>query len=165
MTPRPANVYIPSEHRTAPAFRGIVRSLSSLVQQLAGVLAGLSASRCPPGAPNTCLIKVSAIRARVLCPKCHGENDEAFTFCQFCGKPTVAVSETINQPMRIDEEAIERRAEQFHNAQAALASVRSRNQSTDLFNRFLRSRVGQGAKHMATAQPTDILEFLCWLDS
>lgn len=67
--------------------------------------------------------------------------------------------------MLVDEEAIERRADQFHTAVAALASVKSRNQTTDLFNKFLKSRVGKGAKNMAAAQPTDVLHFLCWLDS
>lgn len=43
--------------------------------------------------------------------------------------------------------------------------MKSRNQTTDLFNRFSRSREGKGAKKMATLQPTDPLEFLCWLDA
>ena len=140
-------------------------SLRSLVQQLAALLAGFSVDRGLPKAQNNSLIKVSAIRARVLCQKCHGEHDEAFKFCQFCGKPWIVEERDVTLTMHVDEKAIDKRAEQFHAAVAALASVRSRNQSTDLFNRFLGSRVGKGAKHMAAAQPTDILEFLCWLDS
>ena len=137
----------------------------SLAQQMAALLTGFSADKTLPDTHNNPLVKVSAVRARVLCPMCHGENDEAFRFCQFCAKPSVNVSESTTPPMLVDEKAIERREEQFHAAVAALASVKSRNQTTDLFNRFLRSRVGKGARHMAAAQPIDVLQFLCWLDA
>lgn len=65
----------------------------------------------------------------------------------------------------IDEKAIERRAEKFHTAVAELSSVKSKNQTSDLVNRFLKPRVGKGAKNMASAQPTDGLHLLSWLDS
>lgn len=41
-----------------------------------------------------------------------------------------------------------------------LASVKSRNQTIDLMHKFLQSRRGKGAKHMAAVQPTDELVFV-----
>ena len=72
------------------------------------------------------LLKVSASRARVLCPTCHSENDDGYHFCQWCGN---AVSAHCRQtegkgPLTIDEEAISSRCKQFTAAWAEKASTR-----------------------------------------
>lgn len=111
------------------------------------------------------LIKVSASRARVLCPSCQGENDESFHFCQMCG-----VSSDIVRPphtrlnVPINEEAIQKRCLQFQTAISARASTKSRVASAGLFSNFLASR-DVGAQTMEAAQPKDALDFLCWMDS
>ena len=45
---------------------------------------------------------------------------------------------------------------------AAGASEKKRNAPTTILNRFLLSHNNGWAKHMAQAQPEDIVDFLCW---
>lgn len=66
------------------------------VQQMAALLTGFSTNRATQDSSSSHLVKVSAITARVLCPKWLGENDETFRFCQFCAKPSNFVSEGEN---------------------------------------------------------------------
>ena len=60
--------------------------------------------------------------------------------------------------MIIDEKALYIRFLQFKKAQAAGDSEKTRNATTIMFNRFLQSRNNGGAKHMAQAQPKDMVE-------
>ena len=46
-----------------------------------------------------------------------------------------------------------------------VVSNKSIIQTNDLFNRFLETREGKSAKHMAAAQLTDIPTFISWLDA
>ena len=57
------------------------------------------------------LLKVSASRARVLCPTCHSENDDGYHFCQWCGNTVSAHYRQVDGkgPLKIDEDAISRR--------------------------------------------------------
>lgn len=75
----------------------------------------------------------------MLCPKCLGENDEELRSCQPCGKPSDTLSEGKTPVMPVDDKPTERRAEQIHTAVAALASFKSTDQVSDLFNSFLKS--------------------------
>ena len=110
------------------------------------------------------LIKVSASRARVLCPVCQSENDDAFRFCQWCGSPVDNASSCSASPLSVDEDAIALRYSQFLAAYKAKASTRSRSATWTLFEKFLASRT-TGARCVEDAQPKDVVEFLCWLDS
>lgn len=118
---------------------------------------------------HKCLIRVAEVRGRVLCASCNGQNDDFFRFCQFCKAPSAAVEEASDRytktPLDIDEQALGARVDQFHAAIAESTSEKRRDAVTDLFARFLKSRVGTGHTHMADAQPKDVLDFLCWLDS
>ena len=54
------------------------------------------------------LIRVSDTRGRVLYSKCHGENDDAFHFCQWCTAPSTYGSRGSDTALLcIDEYAIE----------------------------------------------------------
>ena len=114
--------------------------------------------------PPPPLVKVSASRARVLCPECHSENDDSFRFCQWCGYSIAQHQPRTTPPLQVDEEAISRRYQQFLNAWAEKASARSRSATWALFSNFLASR-RNGSVSIENAQPKDVVEFLCWLDS
>ena len=60
--------------------------------------------------PPRTLIRVSDTRDRVLCSKCHGENDDAFHFYQWCVAPSTYGSKGSDTALLyIDEYAIEQR--------------------------------------------------------
>ena len=113
------------------------------------------------------LLKVSASRARVLCPTCHSENDDGHNVCQWCGNTVSAPYRQVDgkRPVKIDEDAISRRYRQFTAAWAEKASTKSRSSTWNLFSRFLESRSYPGATCIEATQPKDVVEYLCWLDS
>lgn len=112
------------------------------------------------------LVRVTAVRARVLCPHCIGQNDEGFRYCQFCGDPPEQEKTPAGpSPLQINEQALQSRAQEFQNAMAKLESIKRRGVTADLFSRFLISRVGGGAKYIENAQPQDVVDFLCWFDA
>ena len=114
--------------------------------------------------PPRTLIRGSDTRGRVFCSKCHGENDDAFHFCQWCAAPSTYGSKDSDTALLcIDEYAIEQRFAQFTKAMEGKPSTRRRDSASLLFERFLQSR--GGPEHMVMAQPNDIVTFLCWLDS
>ena len=116
--------------------------------------------------PPRTLIRVSDTRGRVLCSICHGENDDAFHFCQWCAAPSTYGSKDSDTALLcIDEYAIEQRFAQFTKAVAGKPSTRQRDSASLVFKRFLQSRVAGGPEHMVMAQPNDLVTFLCWLDS
>ena len=113
------------------------------------------------------LVKVSASRARVLCPTCHAENDEGFRFCQMCGETVSEAENTtgMDAPMDIDEAAIRKRFHQSRNDWAKKAPMKSRSATYMLFTKFLQSRSESITSSIEDAQPKDVVKFLCWLDS
>ena len=66
------------------------------------------------------LLKVSASKAGVLRPTCHGKNDDGYHFCQWCGNTVSAHYRQVDGkgPLKIDEDAISRRYRQFTAARA-----------------------------------------------
>ena len=48
---------------------------------------------------------------------------------------------------------------------AGKPSACRQDSASPLFERFLQSRVLAGPAHMVTAQPNDVVTFLCWLDT
>ena len=116
--------------------------------------------------PPRTLIRVSDTRGSVICSKRHGENDDAFYFCQWCAAPSTYGSKDSGTALLcIDEYAIEQRFAQFTKAVAWKPYTRRRDSASLLFERFLQSRVAGGPEHMVMAQPNDVVTFLCWLDS
>ena len=114
------------------------------------------------------LLKVSASRARMLCPTCHSENDDGYHFCQWCGNTVSAHYRQADGkgPLKIDEDAISSKYKQFTAAWAEKASTKkSRSSTWNLFSRFLESRSNSGATCIEATQPKGVAEYLCWLDS
>ena len=112
------------------------------------------------------LVQVSASRARVLCPKCLGENDELFHHCQWCAQAFSDMgAHSQSSPLELDEVAIGKRYSQFQTALVAKASMKSRSSTMDLFSKFLASRRTGRSVSIAEAQPQDVVEYACWLDS
>ena len=115
--------------------------------------------------PRRTLIRVSDTRGRVLCSKCHGENDDAFQLCQWCAAPSTYGSKNSDTALICkDEYAIEQRFAQFMKAVAGKPSTRRRDSASLLLERFLQSRVAGGPEHMVMAQPNDVVTYLWWLD-
>lgn len=114
------------------------------------------------------LVKVSPARARVLCSRCHGENDEQFHHCQWCGRkrPDRENQARSGQAMLlIDEVALTKRLVQFEKDVAAQASTKSRSATAVQFGNFLASRTAGAATHIEQTQPQDVVQFFCWLDT
>lgn len=111
-------------------------------------------------------ITVSPVRARVLCQRCLGENDETFHYCQWCAQAR-STTTGLNQeaPIPIDEVAIAKRRSQFRKALVNKASQKSRSATMELFSKFLASRKTGRVVLLEEAQPQDVIDFLCWLDS
>ena len=150
-------------HFICQAIKTILASLAIVV----GILGALVRPRHEVGKQRDgshSLIRMSASTARVLCPTCYGENDEPFRFCQWCGKSVLNRQTRTSIPLKLNEAAISKWYLQFTTACAAKASAKSRSATWVLFNKFLASRAN-GAVTMEHAQPKDVVEFLCWLDS
>lgn len=158
------------------AISGIVsQAIKTVFATLSLVLSILGAMLRPYAGAGTAqkryddrpLLRMTASRARVLCPACHSENDEGFRFCQWCRTSVSDYCRTDSEatPLTIDEAAISQRYRQFTTAWAEKASVKSRSATWVLFSNFLESRVGKGAICIENTQPKDVVEFLCWLDS
>ena len=115
---------------------------------------------------NPSLVRVSAVRGRVLCTQCHGENDDNFLFCQWCAAPKGEEKESTNKStLLIDEEAISLRIRQFRAAKYSSDSVVRRDATVLTFEQFLTSRESSPSRRIQTAQPSDVIAFLCWLDT
>ena len=116
--------------------------------------------------PPRTLIRVSDTHGRTLCSKCHGENDNAFYFCQRCAAPSTYGSKDSDTALLcIDGYAVEQRFTQFTKDVEGKPSTRRRDSASLPFERFLQSRVAGGPAHMVMAQPNHVVTFLCWLDS
>ncbi len=121
-----------------------------------------------PDTSSQHLIEVTPARGRVLCPysECLGVNDERFRFCQHCGKPKDAPRRAgTDKPMDINESAITKRFREFRTEVAETATVKSRCATTQNFARFLQSRKTGRVVLLQEAQPKDVVEYLCYLDS
>ena len=162
--PPPPHTHTP--HHKRQALRNLLRLIRSILPTLGAVLSLLVSWIPVTNTPPRTLIRVSDTRGRVLCSKCHGENDDAFHFCYWCAAPSTYGSKGSDTALLcIDEYAIEQRFAQFTKAVAGKPFTRRRDSASLLFERFLQSRVADGPSHMGTAQPNDVVTFLCWLDS
>ena len=109
---------------------------------------------------------MAPISRRPPLQKCHGENDDAFHFYQWCAAMSTYGSKDSDAALLcIDDDAIEQRFAQFTKAVVGKPSTRRRDSTSLLFGRFLQSRVAGGPEHMVMAQPNGVVTFLCWLDS
>ena len=87
--------------------------------------------------------------------KCHGENNDAFNFCQWCAAPSMYdAMESDTALLCINEYAIEQRFAKVAKDVVGKPSTRRRDCSSLLFRRFLQSRVAGGPAHMVMANPT-----------
>ena len=134
----PASPNTHHTHHKPQALQNLLRLIRSILPILGAVLS-LLVGRIPvtKNPPKT-LIRVSDTRGRVLCLKCHGENDDAFHFCQWCAAPSTYGSKDSGTALLcIDEYAIEQRFAQFTKAVAGKPFSRRRDSASLLLERFL----------------------------
>ena len=112
------------------------------------------------------LVRVTAVRGRVLCTQCHGENDDNFIFCQWCATPQREDQAPDDEcTLHIDEEALTTRLQQFQTFINSSSSAVRRDTTALAFEQFLASRKSSFSKKIQTVQPSDVIAFLCWLDT
>ena len=118
--------------------------------------------------PRT-LTQVSDIRGRVLGSNCHGENDDAFHFCQWCAAPSSYASKDSNTTalLYIDKYAIEQRFAQFTKAVWRINHPHADRMSPVYYSNICCSSECRAAQctYMATVQPSGVVALLCWLES
>ena len=89
-----------------------------------------------------------------------------FTSANKCATPSTCDSiSTEGACLSIDEAALGARYTQFTTSLKNKTPTVRREAATTLLGQFFSSRTTGGAVGMATAQPRDIVQFLCWLDS
>ena len=114
------------------------------------------------------LVKVSSARARVLCPRCHGENEEQFRHCQWCSRNRPDLQNQAHSGLAtllINEVALAKHLAQFETAAAAQASTKSRSATAVQFSNFLACRRAGGAAHIEQTQPQAAVQCFCWRDT
>ena len=101
-----------------------------------------------------------------IMPRMPRKNDDMFHFCQWCATPSTCDSiSTEGACLSIGEVALGARYTQFTTSLENNTSTVRREAATTLLGQFFSSRTTGGAVGMATVQPRDIVQFLCWLDS
>ena len=150
----PARAFIPGHQPLATPDRyhpagGAVLTIQSVCWQI-------NATSAPT------LVRVAVARGRVLCPECHGENDDMFHVCQWYAKPSTCDSISTEEAcLSIDEAALGARYTQFTTSLENKTSTVRREAATTLLGQFLSSRTTGDAVSMATAQSRDIVQLLC----
>ena len=158
-------VFLPPLHvHLNQAIGHLLRLICTILPVVQSLLFSLCAGKLRPTSAPT-LVRVAVVRGRALCPECHGENDDMYHFCQWCATPSTCYSITAEGArLSIDEAALGARYTQFPTSLENKTSTVRRETATTLLGQFLSSRTTGGAVGMATAQPRDIIQFLCWLD-
>ena len=142
----------------------LLRLICTILPVVQSLLASLCADKLTPTSAPT-LVRVAVARGRVLCPEFHGENDDMFHSCQWCATPSTRYSISAEGArLSIDEAALGARYTQFTASLENKTTTVRREAATTLLGQFLSSRTTGGAVGMATAQPRDIVKFMCWLD-
>ena len=92
----------------------LLRLIGTILPVLQSLLSSLCAGKLTPTSAPT-LVRVAVARGRVLCPECHGENDDMFHFCQWCATtPSTCYSISAKEAcLSIDEAALGARYTQF----------------------------------------------------
>ena len=143
----------------------MLRLIGTILPVVQALLSSLCADKLTPTSAPT-LVRVTVARGRILCPESHEENDDMFHFCQWCATPSTCYSISAEGArLSIDEATLGARYKQFTTSLENKTSTVRREAATTLLGQFLSSRNTGGAVGMATAQPRDIVQFLCWLDS
>jgi len=82
-----------------------------------------------------------------------------------CGGTDAGEEISRREELHIDEDAIEKRYNEFKEETAGTASMKSRCATTLLYTKFLKSRKTGRSVEMGESQPRDVVDYLCWLDS
>ena len=164
-TPNFARFHAPPARALIPGHRPLATPDRHILPVVQSLLSSLCAGKLTPTSAPT-LVRVAVARGRVLCPECYGENDDMFHFCQWCATPSTCYSiSTEGTRLSIDEAALAARYTQFTTSLENNTSMVRREAATTLLGQFFSPRTTGGAVGMATAQPRNIVQFLCWLDS
>ena len=143
----------------------LLRLICTILPVVQSLLSSLCAGQLTPTSAPT-LVRVAVARGRVLYPECHGETYDMFHFCQRCATPSTCYSISAEGArLSIDEAALGARYTQFITSLENETYTVRREAATTPLGQFLSSQTTGGAVGMATAQPRDIVQFLCWLDS
>ena len=157
LPPRHVHLYQPIGH--------LLRLICTILPVMQSLLSSLCSGQLTPTSAPT-LVRVAVARGRALCSECHGENDDMFHFRQWCATPsTCYLISAKGARLSIDEAALGAQYTQFTTSLENKTSTVRREAATTLLRQFLSSRTTGSAVGMATAQPWDIVQFLCWLDS
>ena len=137
----------------------LLRLICTILPVVQSLLSSLCAGQLTPTSAPT-LVRVAVARGRVLCPECHGENDDMFHFCQWCATPSTSytISAEVAR-LSIDEAALEPWYTQFTTSLGNKTSTVRRQAATTLLGQFFTPRTTGGAVGMATAQLRDIVQF------
>ena len=131
-----------------------------------GLLAPLLTEQRPSLAHNQTLPRVAAVRGRVLCARCHGENDDTFYFCQWCAvSSSVAHDKPEAGTLHVNTDTVRTRFTQFTTAANASAPAARRDATALLIEQFLLSRASGGSQRVQTAhsRPTSSNPFAGWM--
>ena len=143
----------------------LLRPICIILPVVQSLLSSLCSDQLKPTSALT-LVRVAVARSRVLCPGYHGENDDMFHFCQWCATSSTCYSISAEGTrLSIDEAALGARYTQFTKSMENDTSTVRREAATTLLGQFLSAQTTGGAVGMVTAQPRDIIQFLCCLDS
>ena len=120
------------------------KSVLPLVAHLAAQLLKIPSGR---STANPSLVRVTAVRGRVLCTQCHGENDDYFIFSQWCAAPQR--EDQVPDDMcilHIDEKALIPRIQQFQTFINSSSSAVRRDATALAFEQFLASEKSSSFK-------------------
>ena len=164
--PNPARFSASPTHALRPGHRPLATpDMHHPVGGAVLISSSLYADELTPTSALT-LVRVAVARGRVLCPECHGENDDMFHFCHWCATPSTCCTISVDEArLSIDDAAVGAQYTQFTTSLETQTSTVRREAAMTLLGQFLSSRTTGGAVGMAAAQPRDIVQFLGWLDS
>ena len=152
-TPNSARFPTPPHVHLYQTIGHLLRLICTTLPVMQSLLPSLCAGKLTPTSAPT-LVRVAVARGRVLCPECHGENNDMFHFCQWCATPSTCYSISAQGArLSIDEAALGARYTQFTTSLENKTSTVRREAATTLLGQFLSSRT-TGAAPLVWRRPS-----------
>ena len=139
--PSPVPVHPCRVYKSLQALHRLLNLLTSVLPLVAHLAAQLLKIPSGRSTTNPSLVRVTAVRGRVLCTQFHGENDDNFIFCQWCAA-TQREDQTPDDECTLhrDEEALTTHLQQFQTFINSSSSAVRRDATALAFEQFLASR-------------------------